>query len=108
MIKVTIKRNSAGKIDSFTMSGHAEFDEPGKDIVCAGASAIAFGTINSIYVLCKVEPSLNQEKKGFLHCQIPHLEDDVIMEKVQLLLEGMIVSFQTIELDYGQYIKINS
>lgn len=106
MIKVTINRNSSGQIDSFTMSGHAEFDEPGKDIVCAGASAIAFGTINSIYVLCKVEPILDQEETGFLHCQIPFREDG-IDEKVQLLLEGMIVSLQTIELDYGHYIKIN-
>lgn len=62
MIKVTINRNSTGRIDSFTMSGHAEYDVPGKDIVCAGASAVAFGTINSIYALCKVEPILEQEK----------------------------------------------
>lgn len=108
MIHVTINRNSAGRINSFTMSGHAEFDVPGKDIVCAGASAVAFGTINSIYALCKVEPLLEQEKSGFLRCQIPKLEDKMIEDKVQLLLEGMVVSLQTIELDYGQYMKIQS
>ncbi|MFS0822550.1 ribosomal-processing cysteine protease Prp [Bacillus timonensis] len=108
MIKVTINRNSTGRIDSFTMSGHAEYDVPGKDIVCAGASAVAFGTINSIYALCKVEPVLEQEKNGFLRCQIPPLKDETIEEKVQLLLEGMLVSLQTIELDYGQYMKIQS
>ena len=108
MIKVTINRNSSGRIDSFSMSGHAEYDIPGKDIVCAGASAVAFGTINSIYALCKVEPILEQEQSGFLRCQIPHIGDKAIEEKVQLLLEGMLVSLQTIELDYGQYMKIQS
>ena len=30
------------------MTGHAEFDERGQDFVCAGASAVAFGTVNAI------------------------------------------------------------
>ena len=34
--------------------------------------------------------------------------DEDTQEKVQLLLEGMVVSLQTIERDYGEYIKITS
>jgi len=30
------------------VSGHSNFDQVGKDIVCAGISAIVFGTLNAL------------------------------------------------------------
>jgi uncharacterized protein YsxB (DUF464 family) len=33
--------------------------------------------------------------------------DSFTLEQIQLLLEGMVVSLKTIELDYSNYIKIN-
>lgn len=106
MIHVQIKQKSDGKISSFTMKGHADFAKKGQDIVCAGASAVSFGTVNAIMELTKIEPSIHQSKGGFLECQFPeHLPPDVDA-KVQLLLQGMVVSLQTIERDYGKYITI--
>ena len=51
MIKVTINRTESGLIQSFTMSGHADFAEHGQDIVCAGVSAVSFGAVNAIMAL---------------------------------------------------------
>lgn len=106
MIKLTINRTKAGIIQSFTMSGHADFANHGEDIVCAGASAVSFGAINSVIKLTGVKPVIDMREGGYLHCTIPNgLEKDV-QEKVQLLLKGMVVSLETIEQNYGKHIKI--
>ena len=44
MINITINRNESGLIQSFTMSGHAYLLTMDQDIVCAGASAVSFGS----------------------------------------------------------------
>ncbi|MGE6259559.1 ribosomal-processing cysteine protease Prp [Heyndrickxia sporothermodurans] len=106
MIYVQIKQTTDGKISSFKMKGHAEFAENGQDIVCAGASAVSIGAINAIMELTKVEPTIKQSKGGFLECTIPKQLSPEIMANVQLLLQGMVISLQTIERDYGKYIKI--
>ncbi|MFE8703460.1 ribosomal-processing cysteine protease Prp [Cytobacillus sp. FJAT-54145] len=106
MIQTTIYRTESGRIQSFTLSGHALFANHGNDIVCAGASAVSFGAINSIIALTGVEPEIEQGEGGFLRCVIPNDLSEDTQEKVQLLLEGMVVSLQTIERDYKKHIKI--
>lgn len=97
-----------GKISGFSMSGHANFAENGSDIVCAGASAVSFGLVNSIFSLTDVKPVVEAGAEGgYLSCRIPSDISDESQEKVQLLLEALLVSMQTIERDYGKYIKIN-
>lgn len=108
MIKVKIYRSNEGLITSFILSGHAEFDEHGKDIVCAGASAVTFGTVNAVLSLTNIEPQIDQSGEGgYLHVKLPVNLDKSTSDKVQLLLEGMLVSLQTIERDYGQYISVS-
>lgn len=106
MIKVTIYRTNTGWIQSFTMSGHAGFANHGEDIVCAGASAVSFGAINAIMKLTDVDPVIDMGEGGYLRCTVPDDLEPNVQEKVQLLLEGMVVSLQTIEADYGKHIKI--
>jgi uncharacterized protein len=106
MIRITINRTETGIIHSFIMSGHANFAKHGKDIVCAGASAVSFGTVNAIEALTGVIPEIEQGTDGFLRCVVPdHLSDET-QEKVQLLLEAMVVSLETIEKSYGKHIKL--
>ncbi len=108
MINAKIYRSNEGLITSFTLSGHAEFDEYGKDIVCAGASAVTFGAVNAVLSLTKIEPQIDQGGEGgYLHVKLPSNLDQSTSDKVQLLLEGMLVSLQTIERDYGQYISVS-
>jgi uncharacterized protein YsxB (DUF464 family) len=107
MIHVEIERTSSGAIASFTMSGHARFAKRGQDIVCAGASAVSFGALNALMALTNVKPHITQgENGGYLRCELPPIEDARTAENVQLLLEAMLVSLQTIEKEYGTYIRI--
>lgn len=108
MIYVNVKKDPSGFISSFTMEGHAGYAEKGEDLVCAGASAVSFGSLNAVMALTNVTPDIDQgEDGGLLSCVIPEGLPVEVREQVQLLLEGMIVSLQTIEREYGQYIQIN-
>jgi uncharacterized protein len=106
MIDITITRNSSETIQSFVISGHAFFAKRGSDIVCAGVSAVSIGAINAVHALTGITPVIEQSEEGFLSCTIPDDLPEGTGENVQLLLEGMVVSLQTIEEEYGQYIKI--
>jgi uncharacterized protein YsxB (DUF464 family) len=106
MINITIDRNGSGLIQSFTMTGHALFANHGQDIVCAGASAVSFGSINAVHELTGIVPQIEQGEDGFLSCSIPENISEAVQEKIQLLLEGMVISLQTIEEQYGEHIKI--
>jgi uncharacterized protein YsxB (DUF464 family) len=105
MINITINRTESEFIHSFIISGHAFFADRGKDIVCAGASAVSVGAINAVHALTGVTPKIEQGD-GFLRCVVPEKLSEDINEKVQILLEGMIVSLLTIEEEYGKHIKI--
>ncbi|CQR47999.1 hypothetical protein BN1058_02337 [Paraliobacillus sp. PM-2] len=108
MINVTIYRKSNKKVSAFELSGHAESGPAGHDLVCAAVSAVSFGSVNAMIKLCEIEPIIDQGGEGgYLYVTLPTQVTGVTFERVQLLLEGMIVSLETIARDYGQYITIS-
>ncbi|WP_075620456.1 ribosomal-processing cysteine protease Prp [Paenisporosarcina indica] len=107
MINVVIEKERSEKVRSFEMKGHADFAEHGKDLVCAAASAVSFGAVNAILSLTKITPDIQQgQDGGYLKVSFPQNLDSKTDEQVQLLVQAMIVSLQTIEHEYGQHIKI--
>ena len=48
MIHVTIFQNKYKECVGFQTEGHAEYANPGQDIVCAAASILVINTINAI------------------------------------------------------------
>jgi uncharacterized protein YsxB (DUF464 family) len=106
MIDVTITRTISDQIQSFEISGHAFFAKRGRDIVCAGVSAVSVGAINAVHELTGVIPVIEHREDGFLRCDVPENLPEDINEKVQLLLEGMVVSLRAIEEEYGKNMKL--
>jgi uncharacterized protein YsxB (DUF464 family) len=105
VIKVKIERNQDGSIRSFTVKGHAFYADPGKDIVCAGVSAVTVGTVNAIEALAGVE-LVSRMEIGYLQAAVPEQLIGNKPEQIQLLLESMVVMLQTIQESYGDYIAI--
>ncbi|MUT64535.1 ribosomal-processing cysteine protease Prp [Paenibacillus sp. NEAU-GSW1] len=106
MIKVQFVRNAVDRrIISFAVEGHAKYAKPGKDIVCAGVSAVSVGTVNSIEALTGVELP-HSMKNGWLSSDIPAQADPETDAKVQLLLESMAVMLQTIADSYGKFVVV--
>ena len=48
MIKITIYQNHAGQYLGFRCTGHAGYAQAGRDIVCAGVSALVINTVNAM------------------------------------------------------------
>lgn len=108
MITISIYRKD-NQIVAFELSGHAESGPYGYDLVCAGVSAVSFGAINAINKLCEIDLEIRQaDEGGYLYVTIPSLSDGEANEKVQLLLESMLISLNTIERDYGEFINMES
>jgi uncharacterized protein YsxB (DUF464 family) len=105
MITITIVRNVEKAIIRFTVSGHAFYNDPGKDIVCAGVSAVTIGAVNAIEKLTGLEPRAISES-GLLKAETPHSTDPQRNDQVQLLLEGMVAALESIVESYGKYVKI--
>lgn len=106
MIQVTVYRLK-NQINAFELSGHAGSGPYGFDLVCAGVSAVSFGAVNAVMELCELELGIEQGSEGgYLYVTIPDELGSSIMNKVQLLFEGMLISLKTIEQDYGDFIQI--
>lgn len=107
MIHITIDRAIDGRIQAFTLLGHADYAESGQDIVCAGVSAVAFGTVNAVHALLELELScVTEDKDGLFKATVPKLTDSAAEERLQLLLESMVVMLESIEQSYGSYVTI--
>jgi uncharacterized protein YsxB (DUF464 family) len=105
MIEITIVRNADGRILSFAVEGHAGYAKRGKDIVCAGISAISVGTVNAIETLTGIVLPATM-RNGWLSSEIPLQPEREKEEKLQLLLESMVVMFGTIAESYGKFVAV--
>ena len=106
MIIVQVKRaTSSNDIESITIDGHAGYADPGYDIVCAAVSGISLGMMNAVEMLLGVKLPVSLGESGFLHCEIPKLEQEK-HERVQLMLDAMIASLQSVAIEYSKFIKV--
>ena len=97
---ISVNVSFMGKdVKSLTVSGHANYDEYGKDIVCAGVSAIVTGGINALESEIDNIKVINEDNK--LGVEIINSND-----KIQIILNTILVQLQTIENSYKKYIKI--
>lgn len=106
MVRVEIRRRPDGTIAGFRMTGHAEYAEAGKDIVCAGVSAVAIGTVNAATALLGVRLVDGTPERGTLEASVPQGMEGRRGEDLQLLLEAMVNMVRDIESAYGTYIRV--
>ncbi|WP_251861825.1 ribosomal-processing cysteine protease Prp [Clostridium sp. Marseille-Q2269] len=86
------------------MSGHAESTDEGYDMVCSAISAISITIANGITEVLKVKP-LIEKKDGFLSIDLRSCTKEDI-HKCQILMDTMLLGVKSIELNYGEYIKL--
>ncbi len=98
MIKVIVKRDN-DIISSINVIGHAEYDEKGKDIVCASVSSMLIITVNGIIEFDKNSVSY-EETKEF---KLTNIKKDDITNK---LLNNLVNHLKELELKYKKNINI--
>jgi len=104
MIRVRIKREAAGDagepvITGFTVSGHAFFNDAGKDIICAAVSMITINTVNAFEEFlpdARLSASVDR-KKGMIDVRLEGERD----ERSDILLETFRLGVMTLEQKYG-------
>lgn len=108
MITVEIHSNENRESYGFEISGHAYSGEPGHDLVCAGASAIAFGSANAIGQLLQITPGIEQgEEGGYLSVVVDPADLSPEQDaKLQTILQIMVTQFYTMVASYGDYIEL--
>lgn len=95
MIKVLIK----GNIDGIKVTGHANYDKYGKDIVCASVSSILITTVNAIIRIDKTSIKLD-DKNGIVIDVLK--KDDVVLK----LLVNLCDLLEDLQKEYPKYIEI--
>ena len=96
-VKIFKKKN---QIDKIIFRGHANYDDYGKDIVCAASSATILTTINGILSINKSSIKVEQNDNNI---DINIVSKDEITMK---LIRNMIQSLKSIEKNYPKNIEI--
>ena len=69
MIHVVIYQNEKEECTGFQTEGHAEYADPGQDIVCAAASVLIINTMNAIELYTEDAFSVfSDEETGMISC----------------------------------------
>ena len=97
MIKVSIIKDNL--IKEVKISGHANFADYGKDIVCSAVSSIATTTINNIIALDNKAITYSADEGDILITN----NDSEMASK---LLDNMIMMLEDLAKDYPKNIKI--
>ena len=98
MIRVTVRKNTEGKIHGFSCEGHALYDDAGKDVVCAAVSMLAINTVNAIEKLAGIELDAQSDPQaGILYISFK----EELNEKAQILMDAMILGITMTEKGYG-------
>lgn len=105
MITCEINRIN-GMISSFRITGHSEYEDIGKDIVCAAVSALSIAAVNGLTTFVKVEVQYEIKDNGFLEFQMPEISDDEKILQSNAILETLYLGLKSIELEYSEYIIV--
>ncbi len=104
MVKIIIYQHKDYGVLGFKSSGHAGFEDAGKDIVCAGVSVLIINTVNSLDQFTDNQFDVNQDaEEGYIAVESESGFDD----RGKLLLDSMILGLKEIQKNYGdEYVTI--
>ena len=100
MIKVNVTTND-NLVDKISISGHAMYDDYGKDIVCASVSTMVITTVNAISRLRQNDITCNQDD-GFVEIVI-NTHNSI----TDTLIENLIDLLKELEQQYNKNLKTN-
>jgi uncharacterized protein YsxB (DUF464 family) len=98
MIKIKVLKKDE-IIKSVTTKGHANYDEYGKDIVCAGVSAVMVGSLNAIIEMTGITPKYSM-KDGYLSMEV------AADELTQQIVKVMLIQLKSIQESYPKNVHI--
>ncbi len=101
MVKVSLYKNNNNDCIGARLEGHAEYADPGLDIVCSAVSMLVINALNSIEALtdddyiCDMDP-----ESGLIDFKISN-ETDPTHDSL-LILRSLMLGLRTVEEEYGK------
>lgn len=109
MININILRDNKGKVVEYEIEGHANYDEHGKDIICAAISVLSQTTLIALNKVCGIDEQQMcfsvDNKKGYLKVSLAENLEKEARNKADIVLETMIVGIEDLSDQYPQYIN---
>ena len=104
MIEVTLFQQGE-KLTGFESTGHADYDEEGMDIVCAGVSALTQTAVAAAADAVGEEELAWDIEKGYLHFS-SHVQTPEKQQTVALLLRALQIGLTMIQEQYPEYVSV--
>ena len=104
MVGITVKRNALKLPVGFRSEGHADFDDEGRDIICAAVSVLEMNLANSVAEFTDARFSCQiGEDTGTFEFLLADRKD----EKAALLLDSCLLGLEAVQQQYGSnYLQI--
>jgi len=92
----------------FSISGHAEYNDEGLDIVCAGISATVISSLNLLISLLGKSVKVGEnEEEGYIHLEVLDYNfDDATKKFMHLIIDNLINQLSEIESMYPNHLKV--
>lgn len=103
MITVTFFENEKDFLLGFSVKGHAQMDEYGRDIVCAAVSSVVYMVVNTLTDVIKVNLKQLVVNDGFVSVSV---EPEDMFECGYLLL-GFKLHMLGLKRQYPNFIGVN-
>ena len=105
MIRIVFLTDSQGLIQEFTVKGHAEYDDAGKDIVCAAVSAVVQTAVIGLTDVAGINAD-HAQKDGLLKCRLPKQMNVDQKKASSVILCTMLAGLESIKNGYPNLISI--
>ncbi len=105
MIKVQVRRAPDGTIAEVKANGHAEYADPGEDIVCAGVSALVVTALIGLEKVAR-HPYEGKATSGKMYCKVKAGGTPESLHRAQTILETTVLGLLDIAKDYPQYVRV--
>ncbi|HOV69618.1 MAG TPA: ribosomal-processing cysteine protease Prp [Clostridia bacterium] len=90
----------------FVLDGHTGYNKRGKDIVCAGLSALAITAANSLEKIAKASCNLDSNDDGHFSLMLKdNSEQDMV---TQTIMKYAVLGFESISKEYPEFVKITN
>lgn len=103
MIKADFFFSKEGQISGFCIHGHAMYDDPGEDIVCASVSSAAYMTVNTLTEIVKVKADIEDANDGMMKVVVSTADRD----RAKYFLEGLKLHITELAKMYPRNIRVN-
>lgn len=98
MIEIQLFKDAQGRTYGFRSEGHADYDDFGRDIVCAAVSVLELNLANSTSQFTSAHFSCQvNEKNGTFEYRLADVED----REAGLLLSSCLLGLESIGKEYG-------